>query len=96
MDKYRSAAHSALDADDLLELGDDLDEVLAVGVERLRAREEHGEVCTAMPATWCATHGSAATFLSCAITFESTSSRGAHSLMGTLRPLIVENGMIRS
>ena len=53
--------------------------------------------CTsAMTATWCATHGSAATFLSCVITFESTSSRGAHSLTGTFRPLTVANGMVSS
>src|SRR5450432_2469033 len=50
--------------------------------------------CTsAMTATWCATHGRPATFLSWPITFESTSSRGAQIMMGTLRPLIVENGM---
>ena len=37
-------------------------------------------------ATWCATQGSAATFLSCVMTSESTSSSGAHSSMGRCVP----------
>jgi hypothetical protein len=50
--------------------------------------------CTSgMTATWCATHGRAATFFSCVITCESTSSIGAHSWMGTLRPLMVMEGI---
>jgi hypothetical protein len=48
---------------------------------------------SAMTATWCATQGRAATFLSCVMTFESTSSSGAHNWMGTLRPLMVVEGM---